>query len=54
MMICKECYIPMMRVISFSKDKNIKFFRCPKCGNKTKPHKIRNEDLNFREAFTEL
>ena len=51
MMICKDCYIPMVGVMSFSKDKNEKFCRCPKCYGETKHQKLRDGELVFGEVL---
>ena len=51
MMICKDCYVPMVGVMSFSKDKNEKFSRCPKCYEETKHKKLRDDELVFREIL---
>lgn len=51
MIICKGCYIPMVGVISFSKDKHEKFCRCPKCRGETKRRKLREEELSFGEEL---
>lgn len=53
MVICKNCYIPMIGVMSFSKDKHEKFTRCPKCYGETKHNSLRNDELNFREILDE-
>ena len=53
MMICRDCYIPMVNVMSFSKDKHEKFARCPKCYGETKHNSLRNDELNFREILDE-
>lgn len=45
MIICKDCYVPMVGVMSFSKDKHEKFYRCPKCFNETKHQKIKDNEL---------
>ncbi len=50
-MICKKCYTPMGRVLSFSKDKREKYYRCPKCRSKTKHQKVKDEDLDFKEEL---
>ena len=47
MQLCKDCYIQMVGVMSFSKDKNEKFCRCPKCYSETKHQNIKSSDLNF-------
>ena len=49
MMICKNCYIPMTSVMSFSKDKHDRFCRCPKCKKETKHMKINENELSFGE-----
>ena len=51
MTICKDCYIPMVGVMSFSKDKHEKFCRCPKCYGETKHQKLRDGELVFREVL---
>ena len=49
MMICRNCYIPMLNVMSFSKDKHEKFCRCPKCMGETRRFKLDNSELSFGE-----
>lgn len=49
MIICKNCYIPMIGVMSFSKDKHEKFCRCPKRGAETRHTKLDDSELNFGE-----
>lgn len=51
MQLCKDCYVPMIDVISFSKDKHEKFCRCPKCYEETKHKKLRDEELVFGEVL---
>ena len=51
MTICKDCYVPMQPVVSFSKDKHEKFDRCPKCFGETKHRKLTDDDLNFGEVL---
>ena len=51
MMICKDCYVPMIGVMSFSKDKDEKFYRCPKCFGETKHRKLRDDELVFGEIL---
>lgn len=51
MTICKTCFIPMVSVMSFSKDKHEKFCCCPKCRGETKRQIIRDEELNFGEVL---
>ena len=51
MTICRDCNIPMQPVMSFSKGKNEKFCRCPKCYEETKHKKLRDDELDFREVL---
>ncbi len=51
MQICKNCYVPMVGVISFSKDKHEKFCRCPKCHGETKHNLLSNSELDFGEIL---
>lgn len=51
LLICKNCYIPMVGVISFSKDKHEKFDRYPKCFGETKHKKLRDAELDFGEVL---
>ncbi len=51
MQICKTCNIPMVGVMSFSKDKHEKFCRCPKCKGETKRQIIRDDELIFGEVL---
>ena len=51
MQLCKDCYVPIVGVMSFSKDKNEKFCRCPKCRGETKHQKLKDDDLDFREVL---
>lgn len=51
MIVCKNCYIPMIAVLSFSKDKHEKFCKCPKCYGETKHTRIRDNELNFGEVL---
>lgn len=50
-MICKDCYVLMIGVMSFSKDKHEKFNRCPKCFGETRHKKLREDDLDFGEVL---
>ena len=52
MTICKDCYVPMIGVMSFSKDKHEKFYRCPKCFGETKHRKLRDDELVFGELLS--
>lgn len=51
MIICKKCYVPMAGVMSFSREKREKYYRCPKCKQETKHQKIRNFELDFKEVL---
>lgn len=50
-MLCKNCYIPMIGIMSFSKDKYEKFCRCPKCYSETRRIKINDNELSFGEVL---
>lgn len=50
-MICSNCLIKMVDVMSFSKDKHEKFCRCKKCYQETKHKKLRDEELDFGEVL---
>ena len=52
MVICKNCYIPMTGIMSFSKDKHEKFGRCPKCFGETKHRKLQDNELVFGEVLS--
>ena len=52
MTICKDCYVPMQPVMSFTKDKHEKFNKCPKCHGETKHVKLRDDELTFGEVFS--
>lgn len=54
MVICKKCYLPMVGVMSFSKDKHEKYCRCPKCKKETRHQKLKDEDLNFKEELNKV
>ena len=51
MQLCKDCYIPMVGVMSFSQDKHEQFSRCPKCYAETKHQSIKSSDLSFGEVL---
>ena len=51
MKLCKDCYVPMVGVMSFSKGKHEKFNRCPKCFGETKHKKLRDDELVFGEVL---
>ena len=52
MQLCKDCYVPMIGVMSFSKDKHEKFCRCPKCRGETRRRKLRDDELDFGEVLS--
>ena len=52
MQLCKDCYIPMVGVMSFSQDTHEKFCRCPKCFGETKHKKLQDEELDFGEVLS--
>lgn len=51
MTLCKNCYIPMVAVMSFSKGKHEKFCQCPRCRGETKHIQIKDSELNFGEVL---
>ena len=51
MQLCKDCYVPMIGVMSFSKDKHEKFCRCSKCCSETRHKKLRDDELDFGEVL---
>lgn len=51
MQLCKDCYVSMIPVMSFSPDKHEKFCKCPKCYSETKHRKLRDEELVFGELL---
>ena len=51
MIICKDCYIPMVGVMSFSSDKHEKYNKCPRCYGETKHVKLRDDELTFGEVL---
>ena len=52
MTICKDCYVSMIGVMSFSSDKHEKFDRYPKCYGETKHRKLRDDELDFGEVLS--
>lgn len=50
-MICSNCYIQMVNVLSFSKDKHEKFYRCKKCKQEAKHKKLSDDELDFGEVL---
>lgn len=51
MIFCKDCNIPMLPVMSFTKDKNEKFNRCPKCYGETRHQKLLDRELDFGQVL---
>ncbi len=51
MQLCRECCIPMVGVMSFSRDKREKFYQCPKCHGETKHNFLRDDEIDFREVL---
>ena len=51
MIICKDCNIPMQPIMSFSKDKQEKYNKCPRCYGETKHVKLRDDELTFGELL---
>lgn len=49
MIICKNCGIPMVGVMSFSKEKHERFCQCPKCHSESKRRKMNDDELSFGE-----
>lgn len=53
MQICNVCNIPMVGVMSFSRDKKEKFCQCPKCKRETRHNLLRSSELDFGEVLHE-
>ena len=51
MQFCRDCNTKMVGVMSFSRDKNEKFCRCPKCYSETKHKKLDEKELSFGEVL---
>ena len=51
MQYCLNCGNIMTGVMSFSKDKHEKFWRCLKCYSESKHKKLGDEELNFGEIL---
>ena len=52
MVICKNCLIPMVEIMSFQpgeRNRHDRYFRCPKCYRETKHIKVMNSELSFGE-----
>ena len=46
---CINCGIPMIGVMSFSKDKHERFCRCPKCYSESRHRRVNDDELDFGE-----
>ena len=53
-MYCKNCDIPRIDVMSFSKERHERFCRCPKSRGETKHQKLRDDDLKFGEVLDKV
>ena len=51
MTICRDCSIPMQPVMSFSKYKQEKYNKCPRCYGETKHVKLSDDELTFGEIL---
>lgn len=51
MQICKKCKVTMANVVVFSRDRNEKFCRCPKCHSETKHYKIIDKESEYGEII---
>ena len=51
MRFCRDCNSKMVGVLSFSKDKNERFDKCPNCYGETKHRKISDKELSFVEVL---
>lgn len=50
MVICKNCLIAMVEIMSFQPgERNRHYCKCPKCKRETKHIKIMNSELTFGE-----
>ena len=54
MQFCRDCNTKMVFVMSFSRDKNEKFNRCPNCYLESRHNKIKDNDLNFGEELDKV
>ncbi len=51
MQLCRDCCIPMVGVMSFSKDKSERFYQCPICKGETKHNLLRDSEIDFGEIL---
>ena len=50
-MICSNCYIHMINVMSFSNGKHEKFCSCKKSKQETKHKRMNDDELGFKEVL---
>ena len=48
---CINCGIPMVGVMSFSKNKHERFCRCPKCYSESRHRRVNDDELDFGEIL---
>ena len=48
---CINCGIPMVGVMSFSKDKHERFCRCPKCYSESRHRRVNDDEFAFGEIL---
>ena len=51
MQYCMNCGNIMTGIMSFSKDKQEKYNKCPRCYGETKHMKLRDDELTFGEIL---
>lgn len=51
MQLCRKCYVPMVGIMSFSKTRHEKFYKCQKCYGVTKHQKIIYSELSFGKVL---
>lgn len=51
MQYCNACGIPMVGVLSFSKDKKEKYCRCPDCYRESKRCSVSDSELIFSDIL---
>lgn len=49
--LCEKRSMPIVGVMSFSKDRHERFSRCSKCREETNCIQIKDSELNFREIL---
>ena len=52
MKMCRDCLVPMVGVMSFSREKREKIKHCPKCHGETRHNKIKDKELLFGEVLS--